>query len=71
MPKTITIKEEVYNELAKRKREDESFSDLFERLIKSKDAGTVLDALRGSVELTPEEKNEMLAEMREARSLKR
>ncbi len=71
MPKTITIKEEVYNKLAKRKREDESFSDLFERLIEGGDAITVLDSLRGSVELTPAEKAEILAEIEEARNLER
>jgi predicted CopG family antitoxin len=69
MPKKITIKEEVYNKLAKRKREDESFSDLFERLIEREDTATVLDSLRGSVELTRAEKEEILADIEDARSL--
>ncbi len=60
MRKTITIKEEVYKRLVKRKREGESFSDLFERLIEGGGAATVLDSLRGSVELTPAEKAEIL-----------
>ncbi|MBS7626983.1 antitoxin [Candidatus Bathyarchaeota archaeon] len=32
--KTLTIKEEVYNELLKIKRDNESFSELFERMVK-------------------------------------
>lgn len=32
--KTITIKDEVYRDLLKLKRKDESFSELFERLTK-------------------------------------
>jgi predicted CopG family antitoxin len=31
--KTITIKESVFNKLILQKKEDESFSDLFERLL--------------------------------------
>ncbi len=34
--KTITIKEKVYKDLIKVKSKDESFSDLFERLIEEK-----------------------------------
>ena len=33
MPKTITIREEVYERLVRVKRKGESFSKLFERLL--------------------------------------
>ena len=50
MAKTITIKEKVYKELVKVKSTEESFSDLFERLIKSATPRDVLARMRGSVE---------------------
>jgi predicted CopG family antitoxin len=61
--KTITIREDTYRRLLAVKREDESFSDLFDRLV----SGSVgkLKALRGSVEF--EAKDEMLREIREKR----
>jgi len=61
--KTITIREDTYRKLLAVKREDESFSDLFDRLV----SGSVgaLKALRGSVEF--ETKDEMLREMRKKR----
>ena len=49
MVKTITIKEDVYNELIKVKSDEESFSDLFERLIKSESPRDVLTNIKGSV----------------------
>lgn len=49
MVKTITIKEDVYKELIKVKSDEESFSDLFERLIKSASPRDVLKKIRGSV----------------------
>jgi len=61
--KTITIREDTYRKLLAVKREDESFSDLFDRLV-SGSVGT-LKALRGSVEF--EAKDEMLREMRKKR----
>jgi predicted CopG family antitoxin len=61
--KTITIREDTYRRLLAVKREDESFSDLFDRLV-SGSVGT-LKALRGSVEF--EAKDEMLREMRKKR----
>ena len=36
--KTLTIKEEVYKKLVKLKRENESFSNLIERLIERKNS---------------------------------
>lgn len=50
MVKTITIKETVYNDLVKLKGNDESFSDLFERLVKASNPIDVLVKIRGSVE---------------------
>ena len=35
MVKTITIKDDVYKKLTLEKRKDESFSDLFDRLLSS------------------------------------
>lgn len=48
--KTITIREEVYNKLLSVKGKNESFSRLFERLVKSRSNLEVLQGLRGSVE---------------------
>ncbi len=51
MVKTITIKEEVFNRLSLQKGKDESFSDLFERLLDSQVSGILaLKELRGSIE---------------------
>ena len=49
--KTITIKEEVLNRLSLQKAKDESFSDLFERLLNNQVSGILaLKELRGSIE---------------------
>ena len=51
MVKTITIKESVFNRLTLQKKEDESFSDLFERLIDNQISGIeLLRKLGSSVE---------------------
>ena len=50
MPKTITIKKSVYDELKGFKKENESFSELLDRLIKSQSKKDVLKSLRGSIE---------------------
>ncbi len=51
MVKTITIKDEVFNRLSLQKGKDESFSDLFERLLDNQVSGILaLKELRGSVE---------------------
>ena len=51
MVKTITIKDGVFNRLSMQKGKDESFSDLFERLLDSQVSGIItLKTLRGSVE---------------------
>ena len=55
MTKTITIRDEVYRKLLKVKREDESFSDLFERLIEGGSPLEILKKLRGCVEFKDKE----------------
>ncbi len=68
MSKTITIKTQVYKDLVKVKKEEESFSDLFERLIKSATPIDILRKMRGSVTFKPGEKKKMLAEIRAKRA---
>ncbi len=48
MVKTITIKDDVYNKLVTVKRPGESFSDLFNELLKYSSAENILDGLSGS-----------------------
>jgi predicted CopG family antitoxin len=51
MVRTITIKDGVFNRLSLQKGRDESFSDLFERLLDNQFSGIMaLTTLRGSVE---------------------
>ena len=69
MVKTITIKDEVYNKLVELKRENESFSDLFERLFKCQDSRQLLVKLRGSVDFT--DKNQLLSEIYSSRAEQR
>ncbi len=66
MAKTLTIKDVVYQDLLKVKDGDESFSDLFERLMKSMDPIEVLRKIRGSVEF--KDKGRMLSELYSKRS---
>ncbi len=66
MSKTITIKEKVYLDLIKVKKDNESFSELFERLIKSASPMDVLTKIRGSVEF--KDKRRMLSELRSKRT---
>jgi predicted CopG family antitoxin len=65
MVKRITIKEGVYKDLIKVKKNNESFSDLFERLVKAATPLDVLGRIRGSVEFKA--KNKMLSEIRAKR----
>jgi len=55
--KNISITEEVYEKLVKIKREDESFSELFLRLLNSQKAS--LEEAFGTWDLTEEEKREI------------
>lgn len=61
MAKTITIRKKVYEDLIKIKNKDESFSELFERLIKSASAVDVLRSIRGNVEF--KKKRKMITEI--------
>ena len=69
MPKTITIKKSVYDELLGFKKENESFSDLLDRLVKSQSKKDLLLSLRGSVEF--EDKNGLLMHVEKKRWEKR
>ena len=69
MSKTITIKKSVYDELKGFKKENESFSDLLDRLIKSQSKKDLLKSLRGSIEF--EDKEKFLKEIEKKRWEKR
>jgi len=66
LTKTITIRDEVYRKLLKVKREGESFSDLFERLIEGASPLETLKKLRGCVEF--KDKEVLLREVYAARA---
>lgn len=68
MAKTLTIRDQVYNKLVSLKKKDESFSELFERLVEGTASLESLRRLRGSVEFKNKER--MLAEI-EARRVER
>ncbi|MBC7092059.1 MAG: antitoxin VapB family protein [Nitrososphaeria archaeon] len=69
MAKTITIRDDVYKKLLKVKREGESFSELFERLIGNLNPVETLKKLRGCVEFT--DKDTLLKEIYTRRSERR
>jgi predicted CopG family antitoxin len=69
MSKTITIKKAVYDELIGFKKENESFSELLDRLVKSQSKKEMLLTLRGSMEF--ENKDEFLAGIKDKRLEKR
>ena len=69
MAKTLTIRDQVYNKLVSLKREDESFSELFERLVEGTASLESLRRLRGSVEF--KNKKQMLAEIEARRAERR
>lgn len=56
MVKTITIRDEIYQKLLSIKGKDESFSELFERLVKGINPIETLTKLRGCVEFKDKEK---------------
>jgi len=64
--KTITIRGDVYEKLTAVKGEDESFSELFERLVEGVDPIKTLKRLRGIIE--PEDRKAILAELRKRRA---
>ena len=65
MTKTITIKNSVYDELKGLKKENESFRDLLDRLVKSQTKKNILESLRGSIEF--EDKEKLLKEIEKKR----
>jgi predicted CopG family antitoxin len=65
--KTLTIKANVYQKLLAMKRENESFSDLFERLSKNNIA--ILRKLRGCTEF--EKKEQMMSDIQKKRNERR
>ena len=67
--KTITIREKVYDKLAAVKGENESFSDLLERLVNGSDPVKTLKRLRGVVEFR--NKEELLTEIQNLRTARR
>ena len=69
MVKTITIRDEVYRKLLAVKGKDESFSELFERLVECRAPLETLKHLRGKVEFT--DKDQMLSELRAKRAEER
>ncbi|MCL4335321.1 MAG: antitoxin VapB family protein [Candidatus Thermoplasmatota archaeon] len=69
MSKTITIKNSVYEELKGFKKENESFSEVLDRLIKSQSKKDLLKSLRGSIEF--EDKEKLLKEIEKKRWEKR
>jgi predicted CopG family antitoxin len=71
MVKTITIRDDVYKKLSAVKGENESFSELFERLVEETDPVKILKRLRGTVEFKNGEKKKLLAEIRARRAERR
>ena len=69
MVKTITVRDEVYRKLLAVKGEDESFSELFERLVENANPTGILKRLRGCVEI--KDKNEILSKIYASRVKRR
>ncbi|HMK94129.1 MAG TPA: antitoxin VapB family protein [Candidatus Limnocylindrales bacterium] len=67
--KTITIRDEVYGKLVMIKGKDESFSELFDRLVECSSPMETLKKLRGKVDFT--DKEMMLSELYSKRAEKR
>ena len=73
MVKTITIKDDVYKKLIAQKGKDESFSDLFERLVEENLHSGIdaLKKLRGSIEFDKNVKEKILVDIASKRSERR
>jgi predicted CopG family antitoxin len=69
MVKTITIRDEVYGKLLTVKGKNESFSELFDRLVECRAPIETLKQLRGKVEFT--QKEQMLSELHAKRAEER
>ncbi|MGA2387139.1 MAG: antitoxin VapB family protein [Candidatus Bathyarchaeia archaeon] len=70
MVKTIRIKDETYRKLLSFKRNDESFSELLERLTEKNSTAKILKKIRGTVEFGEGEKEDILFEIRSKRAIK-
>jgi predicted CopG family antitoxin len=64
--KTITIRDEVYRKLLSVKRENESFSELLDKLVEGADSLETLKRLRGTVEF--KDKDKMISEIYASRA---
>jgi predicted CopG family antitoxin len=73
MVKTITIKDDVYKKLIAQKGKDESFSDLFERLVEENLRGGIdaLKQLRGSIQFDKNVKEKILVDIASKRTERR
>ncbi|MGA9928458.1 MAG: antitoxin VapB family protein [Nitrososphaeraceae archaeon] len=73
MVKTITIKDDVYKKLIAQKGKDESFSDLFERLVEENLHGGIdaLKKLRGSLEFDKNVKEKIIEDIASKRTERR
>jgi predicted CopG family antitoxin len=73
MVKTITIKDDVYKKLIAQKGKDESFSDLFERLVEENLHGGInaLKQLRGSIQFDKNVKEKILVDIASKRTERR
>jgi len=71
MTKTLTIRDEVYRKLISVKEENESFSELFERLVNQRSPSEILKSLRGKIELGREAKAKLLGELSRRREERR
>ena len=67
--KTITIRDEVYKKLLSVKRENESFSELLDKLVEGADSLETLKSLRGCVEF--KDKDRMISEIYASRAERR
>ena len=63
MTKKLTIRDEVYAKLVSIKGKDESFSELFERLMEGQSLSEILKALRGRVDLDKDGRRKLLTEV--------
>jgi predicted CopG family antitoxin len=71
MVKTLTIRDEVYKKLISIKDKNESFSELFERLVEDRSPSEILKRLRGRIKLTASEKRGILEEINSCREERR
>ena len=69
MTKTLTIKDDVYEKLIAVKDSDESFSELFVRLVEQGSSVEVLRKMRGKLIFT--DKQKLLSEISARREQKR